>query len=326
MSNSVIDPEPKCSALHGCGRPSDDGFLCRGCTSRLERILAELPATLADLTTTITRQAKTSRAAGGKATKAAESPLPFDVHASELAGRVRNGLGTWIRHLCESRGAETLSGPTHSAGGCQHESCHLIRQGMPRLTRTEDMATWLVAHIEAIRQDESAPELLADLEVLQAELRAAVDNRETKFAGQCTTVLAVGDLIHDDDVITVVPSERACGALLRMRPGSSTVTCRACKASYPALEISRRILMQSLEFQGTATFIAHALTDAGYPVKAETIRKWAERSRAAGPSAERYPIASWRDDDLGRPLYRMGDVFDRVKAGRVFTRNDRVSA
>lgn len=95
---------PTCTA--GCGRPSPDAYLCTGCTSQLERILAELPAHLAELEVTLTRQARTTRGGGGKPTKAAESPLPYDVAASDLADRVRNGLSTWIRHLTESRGVE----------------------------------------------------------------------------------------------------------------------------------------------------------------------------------------------------------------------------
>lgn len=350
---------PTCTA-GDCDRPAD-GYLCHRCGQILEKILAELPATLTDLQTTLTRQARTSRSGGGKPTKAAASPLPFDVHASELADRARNGLSTWIRHLVESRGVEVIEGPTHPPGGCQHDSCRIIRNRAPVIERTEDMALWLVQYIETIRQDEVAADLLTQLQGIQSELRAAVDNREAKFAGQCTAILSESELAvtvagTEAGALTVAveqspPVERICGATLRMRPNSKTVTCKACGAEYPTLEISRRILMQSQDYQGTATFIANALTDAGYPVKAETIRKWAQRSRDAElrpvgpthphpacrhsscrtirdwqPTLEKHPIVSWRDDELGRPEYRIGDVWDRVKAGRDTARTERISA
>jgi hypothetical protein len=94
--------EPTCVAI--CGRPSSDAFICRTCTSRLERILAELPAQLIELRTTIAKQARANRGDQGKTTKAASQPLPLDLRAAHLADLAQAALASWIKHLCETRG------------------------------------------------------------------------------------------------------------------------------------------------------------------------------------------------------------------------------
>ncbi len=325
--------QPTCQAAD-CERPSADGYLCHRCTRVLERILAELPATLTDLQVTITRQSRTSRGGGGKPTKAAESPLPFDVHASDLADRVRNGLSTWIRHLCESRGVERYHGPAHPVGGCQHDSCRAIRAGGPLFDRTEDMATWLVAHIDSIRQDEWAPQLLADLKALQSELRAAVDNREYRYAGSCRAVqrpvtisAAVdggGERIYPQ---LEVGAPEPCGADLKARVGAKTIVCRECGAEYDADDQAAWIDKASADQIAPGPVIAHALAEAGYRVKPATIRNWAERTREWASKAarwkpgdpplayEEHPIEQVACSVTGQqPLYRVGQVVARVKA------------
>lgn len=276
-------PEPTCTAPD-CGRPTPDAFLCARHTDDLGRLLTHLPAELTDLAITLTRQANTSRAGGGKPTKASESPLPFDLHSAELADRARNGLSTWIRHLCEARG---------------------VQPPMLAMHGTAALAIWLHRHIESIRQDEWAGQLLTELKALRAELRAAVDNRETKFAGQCTATLAVGQLVVEVVGDRIVPdvtieTERTCEHPLRMRPNAATVTCRACGAEYPALEIHRRILVSAQEYMATGPFIAHALTDLGYPINTKQL----QRMDAKGA------LFAWRENDLGEPMYRIGDVLD----------------
>lgn len=337
---------PTCTAEHGCGNPAD-GYLCHPCARVLERILAELPATLTDLQTTITRQSRTSRGGGGKPTKAAESPLPFDVHASELADRVRNGLSTWIRHLCETRGVEPPSLPRTATVWANTARGPVAVPAEP----ISAMAVWLVQHVQTIRQDELAGQLLAELKLLQAELRAGVDNRQHRYAGPCTATLrpleVTASSTGEGEDETIVPQLHAgepvqCGADLKRRVGAATIVCKECGADYLAAERGDWIDDRAAEHVATAAQLALVLTESGYSMKAATIRKWGERGRLAAavarlvagygptctgcrhPSCDRMrrgrefqdslivPCAYTVADRL--PLYRVGAVYSRVKA------------
>jgi len=64
--------DPTCAT--GCGRPSRDAYLCHGCTAKLEKILAEFPAQLRELETTLTRQSD--------AIRGLEAVYPFIVRAT----------------------------------------------------------------------------------------------------------------------------------------------------------------------------------------------------------------------------------------------------
>lgn len=269
-----------------CGQPAPDAFLCRRCASVLERILAELPATLDDLQTTITRQSRTSKGGGGKPTKASEAPLPFDVHASEVLDRTRNGMSTWIRHVCEVRGVP------------------LPAIGDPlRPASNGAMATWLVTHIQSILADEWAPQLLADLKQLQYELRAAVDNREYRYAGPCTAVLQMGEVYEvSPDVVAIRPTTReTCGAPLRVRTGGKTITCRTCGAEYDLAERMVTVLAKIRGEMATGQDAAYLLSDA-----LQTRITWASirKMEHAGH------VAFVTTDDEDRKLYLIGDILD----------------
>jgi hypothetical protein len=49
-----------------CGEPAGDAFLGKACARRLERALGDLPALIADLDITLTRQAVTGAHGEGK--------------------------------------------------------------------------------------------------------------------------------------------------------------------------------------------------------------------------------------------------------------------
>jgi len=272
---------------HVC-QADTDAMLCRRCLYRLERILAELPSWLSELQRTETRQSNTSGPDGGKPTKRAEQPLPFDARAVVLAEQARNGLSSWIRHLCEQRGLTT-----------------------PKLDRTAHMAVWLTAHVAAIAQDEAAADCYTAMVELRRALMRHVDNLGKRWAGPCTAMvdeyalsLDSGDQLRP--VLVQTGTRRQCGADLRTRPGSPVIICAECGAEYDPIERAQWTLGQSRDHLDSAAFIAHALTDAGYPVKRNTITMWARREK----------LFAWREDDLGRPLYRVGDVLDLVLAAR----------
>jgi hypothetical protein len=304
--------DPTCAT--GCGRPSRDAYLCHGCTAKLEKILAEFPAQLRELETTLTRQSNAARGEG-KPTKAAEQPLPFDMRAARLVYEIRNEAAGWIRHLCESRKV-----PVPQFGGqreprregpmcsdCRHYSCHLIRLShAEHLGGTRAMLEWLYGHVKTIRQDEAAGDLFGWAKALRADLASIVDNHEKRYRGPCTAKIHVADValaVYVDtrvEHLTLQPSTRTCGADIYARHGMERFKCRVCGATYTATERMMWTLASSRELMFTAAFIAAALTDSGKPVKVDRLYRWAKRGK----------LFAWQQDDLGRDLYRIGDVLD----------------
>lgn len=298
----------------GCGRPSRDAYLCHGCTAKLEKILAEFPAQLRELQITLTRQSNAARGQG-KPTKAAEQPLPFDLRAARLVYEIRNEAAGWIRHLCESRRA-----PVPQFGGrreprregpiccdCRHYTCHLIRVSQTeRLASTRAMLEWLYAHVPTIRQDEAAAALFGWAKALRHDLASIVDNHEKCYRGPCTAKIQVADValaVYVDthvEHLTLSPTTRTCGADIYARHGMERFKCRVCGASYTAAERMMWTLASGRELMFTAAFIAQALTESGKPVKVDRLYRWAKRGK----------LFAWQQDDLGRDLYRIGDVLD----------------
>jgi hypothetical protein len=329
---------PTCAT--GCGRPSADAFLCRGCTARLTRAYAELPSQLADLEVTLTRQSKAGRG-DSKATKKAEQPLPFDFATDEVADEVRNALTTQIRHICESRKLDLPSfkqqhdgtarparGPIHS--DCEHGSCVTMRrERRPAMVTMQAMAQWLLAAVPAIRQDEAAADLYSGTLSIVAKLRSAVDNHEKRFAGPCTatihaaTISAATDASTREEGIVITPETRVCGADLRLRHNAPTITCRECGAEYDTIKHLQGLLTSMTEKMALISYIDAMISAAGY-VRPGTVAKWLQRDekrqeledeharQTGSAAADVREFFSWREDDMGRPLWRLGDFLARA--------------
>jgi predicted amidophosphoribosyltransferase len=73
-----VSPEPSQPACANCGAAlTDQATICHACTGRLTADLASTADLLAELDTTITRQARITAPAKGNGDK----PLPYDVPA-----------------------------------------------------------------------------------------------------------------------------------------------------------------------------------------------------------------------------------------------------
>lgn len=145
--------KPICRA---CQAGVEDAFLCEGCTTQLERTLADLPGLINDVATRVVRQTRTYRASGrrrepdqdwrGAEHALRQTPEMVDFDASALLAEVRNSLTTWARHIMESRGLDivlgtanaTMAGPAcaahahdFSVDGCglQPEQCKQLHPG-----------------------------------------------------------------------------------------------------------------------------------------------------------------------------------------------------
>jgi hypothetical protein len=194
-----------------CQRPTN-AFLCTPCTDELEQAFTELPGLVADVVITATGQANAYRYASRRE--------PSDAAAPDGGALIRHAgdvLGTWARHLAETRGVPLVlnvgqrrEGPVcashvHSftAGGCGldrdpvtgdfscaslhcgHQSCTVIRNGEHAGT-TAALVRWFLRNRNAIRFDEAAAEIHSDVLRLRDRLRQFVDRSPAPFfAGPC---------------------------------------------------------------------------------------------------------------------------------------------
>jgi hypothetical protein len=90
----------------------------------------------------------TSDRQGGS--KSAETPLPFDDHASKAYTRFVADLNKWSSWITDAIGARN---PWPICRDCQHQSCQWIRR--PRPDRGHTTAQWLLDQVDWIRHQRS---------------------------------------------------------------------------------------------------------------------------------------------------------------------------
>lgn len=320
-----------------------DALLCTRCTAEVERALGEMPALLTELEITATRQdrgtgtalyamrrtrlwheALTADADASDVPAAAlrsrdghktlpTTPWPLSWDAANLAWTVRNTLGTWARHLTETRGLQldmppTITGPVHA--WCMHESCDQIRDGHRRDVR---ITAWLMRNLDAIRLDEAAGEIHAAITSDRLEILAAIDRKDPDiYAGRCDATDVRTDL--EAGVIRAVVG--TCGAELYARFGDTEVKCGACGQLYDLAQRKQYLAERVDDEWARPHVIANALTSLDEPVRPDTLRKWIERDEKLADRAEPpYPLVlRVGTDDDGHALYRVGDVRARIAA------------
>lgn len=148
-----------------CGQPSPDAFLCKSCSLRLERALGDLPALIADLDITLTRQAVTGPQSDGKA---ADTPPPLHIGAAVVASDLRYTLATSIRYLTEARGI--TEAPTDNP---------------------PSMARWLLRYADSIRLDPAGPDIAGDIHGITHRIVTVIDLPRTRGrfkVGMCPEV------------------------------------------------------------------------------------------------------------------------------------------
>ena len=309
-----------------------DANLCTRCTRELEQAIAELPALLAELEVTTTRQDRGTGTAlyamrrtklqipgvhyAEGTTTLPATPWPFSWDAANLAWTVRNSLGTWARHIADIRGLQidmppTLAGPVHA--WCMHESCAQIRDGHRRDVRT---TAWLLRNITAIRLDEAAGEIHQAITGDRLDIERAIDRQDPDiYAGRCDATDVRTDL--EAGLIRAVVG--TCGAELYARLGDDEVKCGACGQVYD-LAARKQYLAERVDDEWARPHvIANALTSLDEPVRPDTLRKWIERDAELVEQGRpaRYPlILQVGVDDGGHALYRVGDVRARITAMR----------
>jgi len=299
-----------------CGKPiHDNAYICASCGQTLTTALNHIADLHSELDVTLTRQARIGSTNGPAQAPevdpdplpknvilwgVAVQPLPFHLGASKVAHDVANTISTWARVILEERRMELPPipeppiGPVCNPTECKHESCTVIRWHIKDSEITH-AARFIAAHVWWLRHRPEAPEAYSDLIIADLQLERIIDNPPTlKYAGPCNI----------------------CRKDLYVREGSGVVECRPCGMTYDMAGRREWLLEAAEDRLERAGFIARAVSDLGSSISADRIRKWAERGRLV-------PHAT---DGLGRPLYRVGDVTELLKADAIKDAHRRVSA
>ena len=298
MSATPICPIPI------CGKPiHDNAYICGPCGQALTKALHHIADLHSELDVTLTRQARIG-STNGPAHPPEVDPdsqpknvilwgvavqsLPFHLGASKVAHDVGNTISTWARVILEERRMELPPipeppiGPVCNPTECKHRSCTVIRWHV-RESETVHAARFIGGYVWWLRRRPEAPEAYSDLIAVASQLERIIDNPPTlKYAGPCNI----------------------CRKDLYVREGAGMVECRPCGMTYDMAGRREWLLEAAEDRLERAAHIAQAVTDLGSPISADRIRKWAERGRLIPHATDR----------LGRPLYRIGDVRELLKA------------
>lgn len=278
-----------------CTRPTgDDAYLCPGCTAKLRAALAEASSLDDELTTTLTRQDRVGgQRVGGRSS---ETPLAYNVGASEMREHLATSLRDWVRVASDDR--VLTEGP--SCSWCSHSTCtYLRRHRLPEPTITE-MALWLHGQTEWLRHQQWADEALDGLLAVVRDAQRVVDAPTDRvFAGVCGAQVLV------EDGFDGVPS--TCPASLYARLGKAVIRCPACGTEHDvqARRDEMRAALEHMLF--TAAEIATLATYLGESLGRERVRKliakWQERGTVEAHGRR-----------AGQPLYPYGLTVDRIVA------------
>lgn len=146
--------------IEWCDRPVAEGRICMRCAERFEVALGDVAALWDELDVVLTRQARYSDAEGRAG---AETALPFNARASEVASTVRNILVSWCRLISEERG-----------------------KPLPEVDTPAAIAGWLLHHVMWLRHHRAGAEAVEEILSAVSELRRVVDRpAERIYAGPC---------------------------------------------------------------------------------------------------------------------------------------------
>lgn len=281
-----------------CARPTD-ATICTRCAADIVDALTGLTRDIADLVAVETRQAAGPlgvRMDGrfGECENPDRDPtfIVIGANLTELRGwegwawapgaslqrdYVANTVGTWARHVAESRGIE--------------------------LPESRGVLAWLIDNIAAIRHDEAAAVIHDELTGLALENERSIFGRAgtDEFYGVCDEpdrgVVAELDAAGRI-VVEIYRSDRTCGAQLYGQPDAKTIRCRACGAKYDAEERKATMRAKLPNSLGTLAEVAGALTKLDEPVTVD----------ALSSAVRRGLIPDRGQNAQGHRLVRVGDV------------------
>lgn len=221
-------------------------YLCNHCDTRFRGILDRVPATLKTAAATLANQGVQPRV-GSAGTSAPGAPLNLD-----MAER----LGEYERRLTEL---------AHWVNG--REEPNLLRI----FTTTFHAAEYLRAMAHTMRQREYVADIYLELRDLERRVISAADRPLVKRPlGECG---ALG--LDEQGTVTKCPG---------IVEGHETATTGRCKECHREHDLTDRIterFAQAWHHVAPLSVVVKALNAAGYPIKYERAKKWAQRGKLA---------------------------------------------
>jgi hypothetical protein len=298
---------------YGCGAALRDGYLCRSCQRRAERILGELPSLAREVETTIARQ---DRGATGRRGDGAEQPLPVNLTAGDRARHpdVLPLLFEWADHVAACYSVTGL--PVFAAA-------------LPMTVTVPRAVAVLLRYADWMRLAVQGPELANALSCVRRDLRKIVDRPPSRtYAGPCQARVA----IVDDGAVV---GGRRCPLALYRYWGADEITCdghldpegrEGCGTVHPASEraeflvdqVRQQLLPLRLVWESLYVLLP------GCQVDWATAQRWTRPQRIRDDAGVRIKIRvvaarlepqAWAGDT---PLYRGADIlrFAEDKAPR----------
>lgn len=265
-------------AVCHCDEPiRDNAHLCTGCGRRLQQQLAEIPNLLDEVQTTRLRLSRTGAPNVGVTSRSSDTPLPYNDGPLKASSALHDVLRRWTEVVVDTAGAPWP-------------------RDMPA-----DLSRFLLKHLRVLRRHEQASVCYEQLTHTIGWLRGTVDRpADLTYAGICSAWVVLDD---DDGDITLT----RCPTHLYVPFGRRTVKCGACDTEHDMAQ-RREVLLAALEDQlAHVALLSQGLSNLGRELNESTVRSWVFRKR----------LAAHGQDDLGRELYRVGDVLDLMRAEAV---------
>lgn len=251
----------------------DQGYVChdemRKARGRLAAIVDLTPAAL----DVAGRQ--TSSGLGGGDGKPGSS-LPIDLAATARLDAVRNALGTWVRHVVETRGIYPAPTPA----------------GFDVIAPS---ARFLAEHLEWFRHQPEVPEFLDDVRAAIRVVARITNRREPgRYAGPCSAEV----------------DGKECGQDVEARAGSDMGKCRACGAEYDVDEQQAWMRGEIEGWLARPVEIAGVLLRLGFKVGYSTIAAYAAKGQLVARGSDEdgrplYRIGDVMDLRLGAQQRRL---------------------
>jgi hypothetical protein len=201
----------------------------------------------------------------------------INARASQLLADIADGLGYWVRVVCESR---QLIPPKLGSG---------VTYGQPQ-------AQWLAHHIASIAQFEDAGDIVSDVENWTRTIEQVV-NRPIKFQplGNCEVLVKHGE------------SWKPCGSKLQapthVEIATFTVQCQGCDTRQSALRLMLGLIDKAVGEPLTWEQLKWVNSRQGENAVADrTLRRW----KADGLITSRDGKYLWADVQMVKEIQKTG--------------------
>lgn len=226
-----------------CGREQDAGLLCHACTSLLERDLGDVPAIVAELDITLSKQARIGNGAPGGL---ARERMPMHEGARLAADYLQNTLTTWARDVSDTAGWVWVAS---------------------NLPPSDQSARALLALIDHIRRHPAVVELVDEVADAIKQARRVVDRpADRQYLGKC---LAEFEGVE-------------CTEEIWARPGADEVACKVCGITHEVGERRAWLLNEAKDVICTVKEASSYIGEIGHiKVTEASIRGYLHRGRIA---------------------------------------------